>query len=322
MTTSVCTLFEKDYHHGVAALVNSLLRAGFRGRVYAGYRGSLPHWAEKATPSPIGPWHDAALLPVLGECEIAFLPMRTSAHFTNIKPDFMLQIFAEPSLRVDKLFYLDPDICVVERWQFLADWISCGVALCEDVNSPVEQHHPRREGWRRHFGAHGISFEFPTAAYVNGGCVGISRAELAFLENWQRLSRYMADIIGGLGASLLEGGDRVEHLGFAECFDRSDQDVLNAAMGMTGGIKYSILPQAAMAFVPGQAVLPHAVGSAKPWRRRYLREALVGRPPGPPDKAFWDSVGGPLFSVSTARIRRQRASLRLASGIGRWYQRR
>jgi len=322
MTIAVCTLFEKDYHHGVAALVNSLLRGGFVGRVYAGYRGPPPPWAGRAVPMVIEGWPGASLLAVETRCEIAFLPMRTPAHFTNIKPDFMLQLFAQPSLGIDKLFYLDPDICMTETWQFMTDWISCGVALCEDINSPVEQHHPRREGWRRHFGAHGISFEFPTAAYVNGGCVGVSRAELCFLENWQRLSQHMAGIIGGLGASLLEGGDHIQHLGFGRCFDRSDQDVLNAAIGMTRGVNYSILPQTAMAFCPGATVLPHAIGPAKPWRRRYLRDTLRGRPPGAPDKAFWSSADGPLSSVSAAQIRRQRASIRLASAIGRWYQRR
>jgi hypothetical protein len=321
MTTAVCTLFEKDYHHGVAALVNSLLRVGYRGRIYAGYRGPLPPWAASAAPAIVGVWRDAFVLPVMADCEIAFLPMRTTAHFTNIKPDFMLQLFAQPALGIQKLFYLDPDICVVESWQFLADWICCGVALCEDINSPVELHHPRREGWRRHFGEHGISFDFSTAAYVNGGCVGVSRAQLCFIENWQLLSRYMAGVTGGLGVSQLEGGGEFQHLGFGRCFDRSDQDVLNAAIGMTGALKYSILPQTAMAFSPGATVLAHAIGPAKPWRRRYLRESLRGRPPGASDKAYWSSVDGPLQSVSSAHICRQRVSLRLASAIGRCYRR-
>jgi hypothetical protein len=321
MAIAVCTLFEKDYHHGVAALVNSLVRSGFQGRVYAGYRGSLPHWAAKAEAAAIGPWPDAHLLVVATGCEIGFLPLSTPAHFTNIKPDFMLQLFSVPSLGIERLFYLDPDICVVETWQFLQDWISCGVALCEDVNSPVEQHHPRRDGWRRHFGVFGISLQFPTAAYVNGGCIGVSRSELRFLENWQRLSQYMAEVIGGLGASLLEGGGSVRSLGFARCFDRSDQDVLNAAIGMTHDLTYSILPQAAMGFTLGATVIPHAVGVGKPWRRRYVREMLHGWPPAMTDKVFWSSMDGPLFSMPAAQIRRRRATLRLASAIARCYRR-
>jgi len=321
MTTSVCTLFERDYHHGVAALVNSLVVSGFRGRIFAGYRGALPRWAQGAERASVAHWHDARVLVVTADCELAFLPMLTDAHFTNLKPDFMLELFSAASLGIERLFYLDPDVCVVERWPFFEDWISCGVALCEDVNSPLEKHHPRRVGWRRHFCTYGISLEYRTPAYVNGGCVGVSRQDVGFLKNWQRLSGYMTDAIGGLGASMLEGGAQPRQWGFAGCFDRTDQDALNAAVEMSAEFDYSILSRAAMAFSPGSAVVPHAVGLRKPWRRQYLRDALRAMAPTAADKAFWRFVGGPLFTMSTARAQRARLSLGLATVMGRLYRR-
>jgi hypothetical protein len=320
MTTAICTLFERDYHHGLAALVNSLVRSGFTGPLYAGYRGELPAWTKASQPAVKGRWADARVLAV-GAGEVVFLPLATADHFTNHKPQFMLDLLEQDSLGIEQLFYLDPDICVAREWQFFEDWITCGVALCEDVDSPLDFHHPRRVGWRRHFAQHGIALSFHTAAYVNGGCVGVARRHQRFLDNWRRLIGLMADVTGGPGAVKIEGGEPLRRTGFASCFDCSDQDALNAAMEMTEGTDYSILPQAAMAFAPGAAVLPHALGRGKPWRRRYLRDSLRGVAPTTADKAFWNNVDAPLSSMSAARVRSSRLGLRLASAIGRFYQR-
>jgi hypothetical protein len=37
------TLYEKSYHLGVGALINSLIRAEFSGSIFVGYRDELPH---------------------------------------------------------------------------------------------------------------------------------------------------------------------------------------------------------------------------------------------------------------------------------------
>jgi hypothetical protein len=265
-------------------------------------------------------WPQARSLEVAARVSLVFLPLDTPAHFTNIKPDFMLDLFAEEALGIGHLFYIDPDICVVRDWQFLADWATCGVGLCEDVNSPLSENHPRRVGWRRYFGDRGIALSYRGSAYVNGGCVSVARADARFLEDWRSLMRHMADIIGDLGAAKIEGGKKITQNGFAMCFDSSDQDALNATVEMCDGMHYSILPQSAMAFAHGATILPHALGPAKPWRKNYLREMLIARRPGPPDHAFWANVDGPLRSTGAARIRMTRLSLGVSSAVARFYR--
>lgn len=321
MTIAICTLFEKDYHHGVAALINSLVRSGFAGKVYAGFRGPVPGWAAAAKRQPVGSWPGARELEVTADCSLVLLPLDTPAHFTNIKPDFMLQLFSEAAFGIDYLFYLDPDICLVQKWQYLADWATCGVALCEDVNSPLGEHDPRRIGWRRYFGKRGISLSFRSSAYVNGGCVGVARADLHFLENWQVLIQHMAAIIGDLRTAKIEGGQRFQQSGFASCFDCSDQDALNATVEMTGETCYSILPRAAMGFVTGALVMPHALGPRKPWRRKFLREALAAWSPTIADRVFWINVDGPLHSMSGSQVSMKRLTLRVAGAMARLYSR-
>jgi hypothetical protein len=321
MRAAVCTLFEKHYHHGVMGLVNSLARRGFRGTIYAGFRGALPPWAAAAKPAAASGWPAACELSIDGDCTVALIPLHTDAHFTNFKPQFMLQVFGLASPPPDVLFYLDPDICVASDWPFFADWSSCGIALCEDVNSPLGEDHPRRVGWRRHFAEHGLHLRFRSPQYVNGGCVGVTRADLKFLENWQSLTELMARIIGGLDTAKIEGGADFRAKGFASCFDCSDQDTLNAAIEMTDDVRYSVLPQAAMGFAPGAPVLPHALGPRKPWRRAYLLDALSGVAPRAADKAFWSVADGPVRSMSAGSIMRARTTLTLAALIARFYRR-
>jgi hypothetical protein len=56
-----CTLGEGDYHHGVAALLNSLVRNGFTGVFVIGWRGAPPPWLDTLERHPDGGWRVGAV---------------------------------------------------------------------------------------------------------------------------------------------------------------------------------------------------------------------------------------------------------------------
>ncbi len=130
----------------------------------------------------------------------------------------------------------------------------------------------------------------------------------------------MAEVVGGLGVTRINGGQTFANKGFADCFDIADQDSLNAALQAYSG-EVSILGQEAMGLKPGHAVLPHALGSRKPWKCSYLAEAFRGRPPRLADKLFWSFASFPLQPFPHIKIAIQKTVVLFASAIGRFYRR-
>ena len=310
----VCTLFEGEYHHGVAALVNSLSYHGFRGTFCAGYRGSLPAWANALTVNP-------EQLGFNKDVTFKFISLRSEAHLTNLKPDLMLQLWDEFQPTAEAILYLDPDIIVNYSWRFFTEWLTCGIAVCEDVNSPMSAEHPRRVGWRRAFGKRGIELLSKQGFYANGGMVGVHEMYISFLRLWRDMQEIVWEEIGGNDQAGITGGKALRDAGFASCFDKTDQDALNAAIDACGPLPISFLNKQAMGFVSGEARLPHALGAEKPWRRKYVIEALRGKPPRIADKVFWNFAEGPILTFTPGRISRTRAALALGGAIGRFMRR-
>ena len=311
---AVCTLFEGGYHLGVGPLVNSLSANGFRGVVWAGYRGTLPPWAE-----PIVKADTYSEYRVAEDCVIRFVLLDTPAHLTNYKPDFMLRLLENEARDCEGLFYLDPDIIVCEPWRYFGEWITCGVAVCEDVNSPFAAQHPRRVGWRRFFGEFGICLQPKEPYYANGGFVGIRREDMAFLQLWKRLQDHLWTVLGGADyvGDGLGGRSVTDRSGFANCFDRTDQDALNAAIEAVEGIPVSFESKEAMGFGPGKAFLPHALGPLKPWKKRYILDALNGVTPRAVDKEYWRYAEGPICVFTQNQLRASRCALKIAAALGR-----
>ncbi len=322
MSSAICTLFEGDYHLGVAALVNSLHAAGYRDVIWVGFRGSLPSWV----PPVIAAEKEPAL--VLGSgMTLRFVRLETEAHFTNYKPQFLSQLLDNViPASVERLFYFDPDIVVQARWSFFEEWADSGVALAEDVNSPLPENHPRRVGWRKKLAVADLHLRYRQPAYVNGGFIGFRREHRFFIELWQRVLTWIIESEGGdrgwQHTSLSGGRMSDSHGAFSQVFSLTDQDALNAATELCPGVSLSIIGQEAMGFKTGGYIMHHALGRWKPWRRRYLREAFGGHPPATVDKEFWRWLDvGPIKPVPEMLVKRRNIELKLAAAVGRFIRR-
>jgi hypothetical protein len=303
----VVTLFEGDYHLGAAVLINSLCAAGFDGTVVCGHRGAPPPWAPAARQ--------------LGKVTVEFVALETSAHLTNYKPEFLLDVWMTRHPAADHIFYFDPDITIRAPWSFFVEWSGYGVALVEDVNSPLPESHPRRGAWRRCLAHRHRPVRRETSLYVNGGFIGLARAQEGFLREWREAMALVGAEIGGLEHSMFSFGRvRPDMDSPAYPFNKTDQDALNIAV-MTAAEPVSIMGAEGMDFQPGGWTMSHALGAEKPWRKKLIRAALGGRSPTRADREFWRYADSPLAVFASGRAAWRRATLAVAGLVGRCYRR-
>lgn len=305
---AVCTLFEGDYHLGLAAFVNSLVRAGYAGTVWAGYRGSLPPWVDQLKRMDT----QGAEYMVADQIRLVFLPIETKIHFTSYKPQFMLDLFADQARDSAYLWYFDPDILVRCGWSFFARWQRNGIALCHEIVSTIlPDNSPQRYQWIEI--ALGMGLDNPRALnhYFNGGMVGVSAAHTDFLRLWKRL----IEVGQTKGGDINQIATGTREMPFA-CLD---QDSLNIAAMYTKHPLTTMGPEA-MGFVPSGFTMYHAVGP-KPWRASFVFRALAGTPPSGADKFFFTQVSSPIRVYSLWRLRAKRLACSVAALIGRFYRR-
>jgi hypothetical protein len=304
----VFSLFDSDYHLGLGALVNSLFKFGFRGTVYAAYRGSLPPWATEARAGT-----DFREFEVGDGCVIRFVKVDFAGHLTNYKPAFMLSVLRTHASGARRVYYFDVDIVVKAPWRFFQDWVSCGIAVCRDLNEPyMSKNHPLRKYWRTSARELGLDCH-QVEGYFNSGFLGLSSEHIAFLEIWQSLMHTLE--CSGVSLKHFVQGHRPSPT------SHMDQDMLNAAL-MASEFPISPVENSAMDFTPGGYIMSHALALwVKPWRRRYLLDALRGYPPNQAHRLYWRHVSEPIPVMSERRRLAARLSLAIAGVIGRFYGR-
>ena len=308
MNIAICTLFEGDYHLGAGALANSLHASGFHGTLWAGTRGALPPWAAGAVQEKPG----IHRLAITTDFSVAFVQLQTAVHFAYYKPELLQRVLNEFAPEADAAIYLDPDIVVKCPWQIFPRWTDSGIALVEDLNPNLPLRHPLRIAWLRVLAERGLTPHRELGRYYNSGFVGVPRAHLAFIAEWQRTMTMIREILGAH-----------HHIKFGcatDVFHSTDQDALNLALMLTDTPLNTAGPEA-MDFAVGGHYLSHAVGTPKPWQGGFIRKALRGYPPSTAAKEFFTHTRQPISVFPTGKWKRLTLALKIAAVIGRFYRR-
>lgn len=315
MKSAVCTLFEGNYHHGLAALSNSLYNNGFRGDLFVGYRGALPPWANSTYENPSLNWENGRTLKIAEDYNIHFLPIVTDWHLANLKPDFMLDLWSKSAKDAASLFYFDPDIVIKCNWTFYEKWVGFGVTLVHEIiANDCPPNHPRRGIWKEAIDKMDMKVEREVHSYINSGFCGVIKSNIEFLETW---SKVLQVFINSFGFS-------ITHFDFKnfqpwDIYFAGDQDAFNIA-AMCSKSPLSEMGPEAMDFIHGGFTMSHAVGGPKPWNKPFIVSALKGVPPSFADKAYWNYAGSPTLSSTKNKIKVKQLSIKIASLIGRFYR--
>lgn len=315
MPYSICTLFEGHYHYGVAALTNSLYKKGFRGSIYAGYRGKLPEWSNRAKETTSFQWKGSKTLEVADGLQIHFLPVDTDYHFANYKPEYMIQLFEGPASDAEGLVYFDPDIVVKCNWDFYETWLSFGVALVHELlYNDMPASNPIRRQWEQLIAESNRSITSDINSYINSGFCGIPKNCVQFLSVW---SEFIELAISKYGFN--KGRFRGFQLGHV--FYNGDQDALNIA-AMCSGCPISEIGPEGMDFVVGGFTMSHATYRPKPWKKNFLRSVFNGIPPNAIELSYWKNVEYPIAPYKNRnRVVFKIYCFKIASFIGRFYRR-
>jgi hypothetical protein len=310
----VCTLFEGHYHYGLATLINSLYYKGYKGKVFAGYKGALPYWASDAKECKDKHWPGYFILNITTDLEVHFLLVETNWHLTNYKPEFMLLLWETVAKDAEAIAYFDPDIVVKCHWSFFERWMKQGVALVHEIiSNDMPPSHPIRLEWKKVIEYCNLNTKRNPHSYINGGFCGVSKGNIEFLHIWKEIMTTATKSFG-LQPDKFMPTDRT-HIFFA-----SDQDALNVA-AMCSESPISEMGPEAMDFIHGGWTMSHAVGAPKPWKKKFLYSLLKGVPPSLADREFWMNVDGPIRLYQPIAVKSKRLSISIGNFVSRFYRR-
>jgi len=301
----IFTQFDRGYEEGAGALLNSAVRAGYRGDFVFGYKDEPPYWLKNYRRK------GDSCFEVAG-CMLYIYKEDTERHLGFQKPFAAFDIF-ERFPGYEAIFYFDADCTLVGAWSFFEGWVQCGIGLVQDVNFPeLCITHPWRVHWVKLLKGAGYPVsETASDKYPNGGYFCIKRQDRDFLLCWMAITLEFEK----------QGGD-TRHYDMSNRWKAvvSDQDLMAAAV-MAWKDPVCYVGPVGMGFTGYLFLIAHAIESPKPWKRSHLLHALQGTPPSPAARAYLQNTNGPVAVLSA--IQRLIAHLDLAAGklVGRVWKR-
>lgn len=315
MKTVVCTLYEGHYHYGVAGLINSLYKHGFRGDFYVGYRGAIPFWATTSINNFSICWKGVKSLQVVPDLKIHFLPVVTDSHFTNYKPSFIREVWENCAKQdgKDAIFYFDPDIVNKCDWGFYERWVSYGVTLVHEVvRNDMPPNHPKRLQWMSIANGLGLTVKNKLNSYINAGFIGVHKDHIGFIKMWEQLMDYSSLNLNFDKKKFFQS--RNGH----DMFTVGDQDLLNLTAMCTEESISEFGPEG-MDFIGGGRLMSHATGSPKPWKVNFMEAWLKGKKPSISAVEYWKNSNGIIKCYSDSFIKRKILFIKVASALSRFY---
>ena len=301
------TLYENHYEYGVGALLNSLVASGFDGIFCVGYKGELPFWKKQIDHQK----QNDGTYKINENFFVRFdLLEDVGMHFGYYKP-YYLKEMANQSPQAGGWFYFDPDIVVIAPWSFYENWISNGVALCQDSNHQfVHYNHPWRNQWRKDFSKETKDYDTTLNYYINSGFIGVNVHNFEVIDNWIAVNEiyrkldYPIDFFNQSDSNSAYKGD---------------QDVLNATITVYPELRLSIIGPEAMGFNFPVSIMAHAVDGQgiKPWKRDYIKNAISGRKASVTDEAYLNFCRSPIQLYSASKLKKKRRHLKFSKLINR-----
>jgi len=296
----VC-LFDGRYNLGAAALLNSLVKAEFKGLIYMGYQDALPTWANQL--ESLGENH----FYVTDDIVIHFKQVDTEMHFGYYKP-FFLKEACDIYKNTDKVYYFDVDIVVKAPWSFFSNWLVSGYCVCLDSSFHfLHRNHPWRKEWKQWAPPGEVQFN-EIDYYFNSGFLGIERKSIKLVDRWIYFTKKYKEVGGNMKRF---EKDAYKHL-------KSDQDLLNAAITISADIEISIIGKEGMGFTAPSTLMEHAIGSVKPWNNGFCKQLIKsGQKPNAADKSFLANCKYPINIFPNYTYQIKKIDMLAASVFGR-----